>query len=71
VLSNSGPLQLTPAQRACVVARHEPVGDAGPVELVAAERHDAAPVAVLKLTGPGKSGSPPPPPPIVLRLENT
>ena len=48
-MSNNIPLQLSPTQRARVVARGEPLGNAAPVELVAAAGHDAVPVAVLKL----------------------
>ena len=48
-MSNIVPLQLSPTQRAGVVTRHEPLGNAAPVELVAAAGHDAAPVAVLEL----------------------
>jgi hypothetical protein len=47
-MSNS-PLQLSPTQWARVVTRHPPLCNAAPLELVAAARHDAAPVAVLEL----------------------
>jgi hypothetical protein len=59
-MSNGWPLQLRSAEWARLVAGLQPVGDAAPVELVAADGHHAARTARRPPAAPSRSRTSPP-----------